>query len=156
MMTPSRFGALARSYGADLRRWPEGLRAEAEALLKDSFEARALFDEARALDDALSAAQAYADNGHAQRAVQDVALIRLRLGVDARIAALSARGQRTPIRAEAGWWRDFLRPRWWGLATSGGLAVVAGLYIGAVDVPAASPDFMQMMLQPDPITIFTE
>jgi len=155
-MTPSRFGTLARSYGADLRRWPEGLRGEAEALLKDSLEARALFDEARALDDALSAVRAREDNRPAQRAMQDAALIRLRLGVDARIAALSADRRGMPMRAESGRWRDFLRPRWLGLATSGGLAVMAGLFIGALDVPAASPDFVQMMLQPGPITIFTE
>ncbi|MBU1347851.1 MAG: hypothetical protein KKA16_13005 [Alphaproteobacteria bacterium] len=55
-MNAERFDALARAWGADLRRWPEGERAAARAWVEaDSVRAeRALFD-ARQTDAALDA-----------------------------------------------------------------------------------------------------
>lgn len=40
MLTPRRLRAMAHSYGADLLRWPDEARAEAQALLEVSPEAR--------------------------------------------------------------------------------------------------------------------
>lgn len=53
MMAFERFSNLTDAYGADLRRWPEGERAGAEALLAVDARARLLRDEADALDSLL-------------------------------------------------------------------------------------------------------
>lgn len=50
MMTLERFSNLTEAYGADLRRWPEGERAPAEALMAVDGRARLMRDEADALD----------------------------------------------------------------------------------------------------------
>ena len=52
----ARFETLLDAYGAEPRRWPADRRAEAEALLRGSPEARALRDAAARLDAMLDAA----------------------------------------------------------------------------------------------------
>lgn len=54
----ARFEALLDAYGAEPRRWPVDRRAEAEALLRRSPEARALRDTAARLDMVLDSAVA--------------------------------------------------------------------------------------------------
>lgn len=54
-MTPERFEALAESYGADLRRWPQPERAAAERRLQGAREAAEVLARAGELDRALSA-----------------------------------------------------------------------------------------------------
>lgn len=56
MMTLDRFSILTDAYGADLRRWPEGERAAAEALLACDARARLVREEADVLDGLLDAA----------------------------------------------------------------------------------------------------
>ena len=82
MLTLRRFRTMADSYGADLLRWPDGARAEAQALLKASPAARALLDEARTLDDAIEAAGASEDAVLWEPDGQDAAMARLRSGVE--------------------------------------------------------------------------
>lgn len=58
MMDRSRFLALAEAYGADLRRWPDGERAAAQAYMAARPEAaRAALAQADALDDLLFASR---------------------------------------------------------------------------------------------------
>jgi hypothetical protein len=146
MLTLERFAALAASYGADLQRWPEALRDEADTLLTHSPEARAFLAEARVLDSALAAGGADPDEAH----WQEVALVRLRLGVEAEIAAT-----RPPAR-EPSWFVLPWRFGWFGVATGSSLAVAAGLLIGMLYMPASSPDIVQTMFQPSPIDILAE
>lgn len=54
-MTSDRFVDLADTYGADLRRWPEGEREAGRALLTARPELNAVLQDAAALDDALDA-----------------------------------------------------------------------------------------------------
>ena len=100
MLTLRRFRTMADSYGADLLRWPDGARAEAQALLKASPAARALLDEARTLDDAIEAAGASEDAVLWEPDGQDAALARLRSGVEARIVASA---ERRPTFRRTGW-----------------------------------------------------
>ena len=94
MLTLRRFRTMADSYGADLLRWPDGARAEAQALLNASPAARALLDEARTLDHAIEAAGASEDAVLWELLTgQDAAMARLRSGVEARIAASESAGQ---------------------------------------------------------------
>jgi len=144
MLTLKRFATLAASYGADLDRWPEDIRGEANELLAASPEARALLEQARTLDTAL------VGNAVWQLGEQEAALVRLRIGVASRIADTA--GLKPAQRPS---WR--LDLRWLGMAAGSGLAVAAGLAIGVLDVPAASsPDIVQIMFQPAPIDILAE
>lgn len=142
MLTIRRFAALAASYGADLDRWPETARDEAKALSTRSPEARALLAEAGALDTVMAVPE--------EAPWPDAALVRLRLGVEARISETASVVPATRRRR-------FFGPRWLGLAAGSGLAVVAGLAVGVFVTPAApSPDIVQMMFQPAPIDILAE
>lgn len=158
MMTLRRFRTLTESYGGDLRRWPEGLRPQARALLEKSGDARRMLARAQDLDDAIAAATAArsARIWSADRA--DAALERLRSGVAARTAA-------TVVQRE-GWlaWLRELRPaalgapraRWVGLTTAASLALVVGLALGMLYSPAApAPDFFSSLLQPAPFQLLT-
>lgn len=157
MLTLRRFRAMAGSYGADLWRWPEAVRANARALLADEPEARAILEEARTLDEAIEAASAREDATTWQPGEAAAALARLRSGVDARIAAA------TPSRRRSGWalaaagpWGHALHLGWVGLATGGGFAIMAGLLIGALYGSVPEPDAVLMMLQPAPIHALVE
>jgi hypothetical protein len=160
MLTLARFTTLAESYGGDLRRWPEELRAGAEALLPTSPEARRLLAEARTLDAAIAAAQGQEDDELWQPGEEAAALARLRAGVGARIAATEARpaARRSVPR---GWFARLpVNLGWVGMATGGSFAVVAGLLIGATyaTTPALSPaqGNVLAMLQPAPIAILAD
>jgi hypothetical protein len=54
----NRLGTLLDAYGADRTRWPEAERTGAWALIESNSAARALYDEACALDDLLGKASA--------------------------------------------------------------------------------------------------
>jgi len=145
MLTLKRFAALAASYGADLGRWPEEARNEAAALLARSPEARAHLAEASALDSALAA-----NTSPGEARWEEAALVRLRLGVEAEIAA-RPRTARALSRLVLPW-----QFGWLGMASGGGLAVAAGLAVGMLYMPASSSDIVQMMFQPAPIDILAE
>ncbi|HUH84959.1 MAG TPA: hypothetical protein VLX85_10120 [Stellaceae bacterium] len=154
MLTFRRFRAMAASYGGDLRRWPEALRPQAEALRDASPEARALLDEALRLDDAIEKARTREDAALLPTDESGAALARLRSSVAAAIAS-SAPGD--PKN------RRFARPlafslslRWVGMASGGAFAVTAGLFLGAIYATGPAPDAVQMLLQPAPIEFLVE
>lgn len=159
MMTLKKFEALAASYGAELRRWPEANRAEAEALIRSSEPARAILAEARRLDGAIAAA---ADEEEARlwnRGERDAALARLRSSVAARIAAAPARSSATP-RPESAWATPLaavpFRLGWVGILGMSGIAVAAGLFIGLTYGSPGNSDRLLSFLQPNPIEIFVD
>jgi hypothetical protein len=152
MLTLKRFRAMADSYGADMKRWPEALRGEAEALLKISPEACAVLAEARRLDQVIEAGSAQEDARLWPPGEQDAALARLRASVEARLA--SPAGFRPEHRRME--WALSLRLRWAGLATAGGFAIVAGLLIGSLYAGTPEPDSVLMILQPQPIQILAD
>lgn len=71
-MTLERFRQLVEAYGADFARMPEAERASARALLESSEAARALWDEARALDALLDAPQDLAPSPALERALAQI------------------------------------------------------------------------------------
>ena len=151
-----RFRAAMARHGSDLRRWPAGDRARADALLGSSPEASELLDEAWRLDDALRSAGSVQDRRLWGPGEQDAALARLRAGVAARIAPV-------PLRSPAPSWRvALLQPAFaisgntsvslgWRVAMSGGLAVMAGLWLGWVEsAVVAKPAGLLTVLQSAP------
>lgn len=158
MLTLKQFAAMLDSYGADPQRWPENLRAEAQALLDRSDEARRTLADAVALDDALRSAAAREEAELWQPGDQDAALARLRSGVAARIASTS---YQRPQRGSA-WtlfdmrWVFSPRLAWVGVGASGSLAVVVGLLIGSAYSMPSTSDNLMTMLQPDPIQILAD
>lgn len=158
MMTLRRFRALTQSYGAELQRWPQEERGAARELLESSEEARALLAHERSLDAAISGASSRGPQA------QDAALARLRSGVAARIAAEDIRAQQ-PRGGLFSWLLGSgqelgsLRRRHLGLATSGALAIVAGLLIGGTYGPAPAPvpvGVVAALLQPATLDILSD
>ncbi|WP_020176486.1 hypothetical protein [Methyloferula stellata] len=159
MLTLKQFTAMLDSYGADPQRWPENLRAEAEALLDRSEQARRSLADALALDDAMRSASAREEAKLWQPGDQDAALARLRSGVAARIASTSyQRPNRSLAWTLFGGMQSVFSPRlaWVGVGASGGIAVVAGLLIGAAYSAPSASDNLMTMLQPDPIQILAD
>jgi hypothetical protein len=162
MLTLRRFKALADSYGAELRRWPDDLRGEAEAFLKVSPQARTLLAEARKLDAAIGMANAAEDAGFWPPGEQGAALARLRSGVAGRIASSSVRKSATrPLGwVLAGRAHDLITTHGAvvGMATGSGVAMAAGLLIGVmyVSAPVPAPDNVLAMLQAAPIHILAD
>lgn len=161
MMSFRRFKALADSYGADLQRWPAALRGDAQALRDASPAARALLDEARALDTAIAAAGRRREAALWPAGEQDAALARLRDGVAARIAP----GPSRPVHARRGpaamllgamTWASRGQSGWLGMAMGAGLAVAAGVLIGAQTVPPPVTVDVLTILQPTPIHFFAD
>jgi hypothetical protein len=151
MLTLRRFMALVDGYGADLQRWPQEVRGDAQALLSASPQARRALAEAQILDDAIETAAR--QDAALWRPSEPAALARLRSGVAARIA--SAQQPSTVWRSEgvlAAIGRA-LRPNlpWVGIATAGALAVIAGLLIGGLYTSAPASDVLLSMLEPAPI-----
>lgn len=151
MMTLKRFRALARSYGAELQRWPPEERGAARELLDSSEEARALLEQERSLDEIIGAAAA---------SEQDAALARLRSAVAARIASSEA-------QAKPAGWLGWLfgsasgvapvRMRRLGLATSAAFAVIAGLLVGGLYGPAPAPvGALSALLQPATLELLAD
>jgi hypothetical protein len=153
MLTLRRFEELVDTYGADLRRWPEELRADGRALMSVSPEARALLPDAQALDDVIEAARSADDALRWRPGEQEMALVRLRAGVAARIAASPAP---LPSRERFAWWPAVLgrrvgspRLRLIGLAAGGAFAIVGGLLLGATYESAPPPTgVLTSLLQP--------
>jgi len=147
MLTLRRFRRMTDTYGADLRRWPDKLRADGEALLGVSPEARAILSDARMMDEAIEAGRAGDDAMMRQPGEFDAALARVRAGVAARIAASGAR------RPSGGLpWQLW----WFGMAASSGLAVAIGLLLGVTYGSEPLPDNLMAMLQPAPIHMLAE
>ena len=161
MLTLRRFEALVGSYGADLRRWPAEMRADAQKLLDFSAPARALLAEARTLDEAIERASRREDAALWHHYERDATLARLRSRVAARIAPAVSR--RRPARwslaqilfgsAERAPWA---RTGTFGMAAGSGIAVAAGFLIGAWSVPAPTSNDVLAVLQPAPIHIFAD
>lgn len=155
MLTLKRFAELADSYGADLDRWPDDVRRDAEALAKESAEARAILDDARSVDEAIAYVRSHDDAVFWPAGESEAALARLRAGVAGRIAA-------SPRRKALRWFAVMtpasdLPFRWLGFATSGAVAVVAGLLLGTMYTAApASDDVLALLLQPAPIQILAD
>jgi hypothetical protein len=159
MLPLGRFKALARSYGAKLERWPEELRAEAQALVESSPEARTALAAERRLDDAMGAVSTRAEAMRSTPHEQEAALARLRAGVAARIDAAAR-------RRDGNRFRDWLARRIdgmplrhlrsAGLAAAGGFAVMAGLAIGGMYMPAPPADSGLTMFDPAPIHILAD
>ena len=156
MMPLKHFRAMADSYGADLCRWPGERRAGAQALLECSAAARAILDEARQLDQAIEAAGRVEAERLGRADEQDTALTRLRAVVGARIAAPAA--ARRPVYSFSVRLRDAVGGHlgWFGMTASGGIAVLAGLMIGSMDLTPPAQDNLLSMLEPAPIGALAE
>jgi hypothetical protein len=150
MLTLERFRSMTESYGADLARWPEQARADARALLSDSSDARALLEEAGALDDLIRTTQQQEDGLLWQPGEQEAALERVRAGVAARITSLPVRPRAIDrLREWLGGAATPLRLRWVGLVAGGACAVIVGLMVGGQYEPApAGPGVLNQMLRP--------
>jgi hypothetical protein len=159
MLPLGRFKALARSYGARLERWPEELRAEAQALVTVSREARIALDAERRLDEAIGAGSAHEEAVRWMPHEQEAALARVRAGVASRIDAAARRRDRNRFRdwlarrIDGMPWRHL---RSAGLAAAGGFAVMAGLTIGGMYMPAPPADSGLTMFDPAPIHILAD
>jgi len=166
MTTLKQFKTLTEIYGGDPQRWPPESRNGAETLLAHSPEARAILDEARTLDALIQSASSTADEALWQQGTQDAALARLRSNVASQIAACSFRRssfQRMSVFDHATAFLQKLTPDtatpfgWLGLAGSGGIAIIAGLLIGAnYDLPQQQQASLTAMLMSAPITILVE
>ncbi|MCL2452217.1 MAG: hypothetical protein FWD08_00970 [Alphaproteobacteria bacterium] len=160
MLTLERFTMLADSYGADLGRWPESLRDQAELLLANSSQAREILSEAGKLDEAMARASLREGAALWNPGDQDAALARLRSSVAAQISSSSTlRNQSSAITltflTEI---RSVFAPRigWIGIVGSSGFAVIAGLLIGFAYHSPSPSDGLLAMLQPTPIEILAD
>jgi hypothetical protein len=159
MLTLKRFRAMVDSYGANLQRWPEERRSEAQKLLNTSAEARDLLVKARALDEVIETARAVEDARRWSGGERDAALARLRAGVASRIAASTPRARpgRGLRPARSARWMLAFPLRAAGMAAAGGCAIIAGLLIGSVYVSEPVTDGMlALLLQPAPIDILSD
>lgn len=162
MMPLSRFAALADSYGGDIGRWPAIFRDEARALAAVSAQARTRLAEAARLDAALMAGSRRDLETLLPPAAEDAAVERLRRNVAGRIAApslspapraawlarLAARLPVLPRRSDLA--------KLAGLATAGGVVVMAGLLVGALTVAQPDGDALVSLMQPTPLAVFIE
>jgi hypothetical protein len=160
-MKMTRFQALVLSYGAQLQRWPDSERSEAEALLAVSAQARRIVDEALVLDKALEYASDKWTSEGWQAEEQDAALANLRSVVASRIArppyARQVRAQPETSTLQ-GWvlLARALRHGGWGLATSGALAVAIGIFVGWMQAPQPEPVNVISMLESAPIRMLAQ
>ena len=159
MLTLKKFEALAASYGAELRRWPEVNRAEAEALVRSSERARAILAAARRLDRAIGAASDEEEARLWNGGERDAALARLRSTVAARITASPAHSS-VASRPESAWAAPLaavpFRLGWVGILGMSGIVVAAGLFIGLTYGSSGGSDRLLSFLQPNPIEIFVD
>ena len=150
MLTLGRFRSMTESYGADLARWPEQARADARALLSVSADARALLEEARALDDLIGTTHEQEEGLLWRPGEQEAALERVRAGVASRIATLPVRRRVTDrLREWLGGEAAPARLRWAGLVAGGACAVIAGLMVGGqYESAPTGPGALNQMLRP--------
>lgn len=157
MVTLRRFAILAESYGADLARWPEETRADAERLVLSSVDARRILAAAELLDRSLDAASEAEDRALWHGTEADATLARLRIHVAGAIAAPAPPARRF---GGDGWLSlgvgsaTLGRLEWFGMATGGGLAVAGGLLLGYLTVSAGSTETVMTLLQPGPLHLF--
>jgi hypothetical protein len=151
-MTLKRFQKLADSYGADLQRWPGRLRPQARTLLESSAQARRIMARAREIDEAIGAAGDARSETLWSGERPEVALVRLRNSVAARIGPGSAADE-VPIRAARS---GPGRVRWIGWAMAASVAILAGVVLGIVYSPAASHQALLALLQPGPIQLLND
>jgi hypothetical protein len=159
MMALGRFRRLLDSYGADPQRWPQERRVGAQTLLNSLAQARAMLEETERVDAVIAAASAREDAALAQRSPPDAALQRLRSGVAARIATeVKPPAEQRTTWALAARIQRLLSPRlyWATMATGGGIAVAAGLLLGATYAAAPSPNAALSMLQSSPIVFLAD
>jgi hypothetical protein len=157
MMTLKQFQKLAESYGADLRRWPERSRPQAQTLLDSSAEARGIIALARELDDAIRAAGSARSENIWSGDRPEAALVRLRNTVAARIGAPGAAAGGSATEGFVGFARGRPGPvRWIRLATAASVAIVAGVTLGIVYSPAATQPDLLAVLQPQPIQLLND
>ena len=153
MLSSKRFDALIDAYGADFRRWPEGVRGAGMARLAASRMARRRMAAAQALDEVLVARSAH-ERANVGPAEAQAAMTRLRAGLQAEMASgrLQTRSVAFTLSGLAPPSFDF---RWMGVASACGLALAAGLWTGAAAPATApsNPDALLAILQPSPIQV---
>jgi len=114
MMTYERFKLLVEAYGANAARWPAGERAAALAFAETSGEARALLDEAAALDRLFDQADTAPVTHELQTRI---------------LAAL-------PLANRSSWWLAALAPRaQWIPAAAFAISLALGIGVGSL-IPA--------------------
>lgn len=123
-MTLERLRDFADAYGADPRRWPEGERDAAVALMNRSVAARDIVAEAGALDAILDGSPAH---------VPDAALARL----TAATAFPPLRPSSSPVWASVMDWRGFLAAALWPRATVFAGMIALGIVTGLALEPVA-------------------
>lgn len=137
MLTMAAFRRLAAAYGADLARWPEAQREEAQALLAHMPEAQNWLRREAGLDAALARL--------ALPAPGEADLARLRAGVAARLA--------TPPQRRS--WIPAL-PRWSWLTAGAGSAVAAGLMVGLLSAAPPANTGLLTVLQPSALPVLSD
>ena len=123
-MTLERLHDLAAAYGADPRRWPEGERHAALALMNGSVAARDIVAEAGALDVALDSSPVH---------VPDAALARL----TAATAFPPPQQSSSPVWTSVIDWRGFLAAAMWPRATVFAGMIALGIVTGLALEPVA-------------------
>lgn len=151
MLTLRRFRTIADSYGADLKRWPKEAQADAQSLLEASPQARDILKRARKIDDAIEASARHEDAMLWRPGEQDAALARLRTAVAARTAAQAT--HRPMVWTE---WAFRLFAGWVPVTLSGGVAIMAGLFIGTMYDSTPASDSLLTMLQVVPLHILAD
>lgn len=117
-MTVEQLSVFLELYGSDPRRWPEGDRAAAEALILNSTEAQELQARARALDNLLDTVMPLpADDSLRRRILTQI--------------PAASRGS-----AGGGSLSDWVFGRWWPQAAALAAAAVLGVVIGGHVLPS--------------------
>ncbi len=158
MLTLGSFKSLAKSYGGSVERWPADVQQEARATLAASEVARNLLREEHTLDGMLMRATEATAGLHAaatRHEAPDAALTRLRSGVAARIGAASPPPRRLApdwLAARSGGWlatlgNGTMTARWFGLATSSGVLLAGGFWIGWIQTNGGPVDLLGALQQ---------
>jgi len=155
-MSIKRFRSLSAAYGADLRRWPEEERRDAQLLLEASAEARAVLAEASDLDRIVAHA-AEQDRAARDAEEQAVALTRLRSHVALRIGQPTQPRIPGALRFVAAL-LVLARARRqgfgvMGFASLGALSIAAGLIIGWAYTPPPNSHDPILLLETAPLRI---
>jgi hypothetical protein len=114
-MTLDEFERLALTWGSDIARWPEAVRADAAAMARDP-DAAAVLAEAQELDRLLNDAAPEIEDARIDRAIH---LVNTRLAQD---TVQPARG-----------WLEALAATWFAPAAGFACAALIGLLLGVVD-----------------------
>lgn len=153
-MSMARLRAILEAYGAEPRRWPQAERADAEALIAASPEARALRDETAALDHVLASVVAPAPSSALRAAILEAApRPPAAAGFTGNLRGLW-QSLLSTLGGELGGWRP--------AGAMLGLALLLGIATGgtigvqqedpATVAAAEAPDLLQLALFDDPYT----